>query len=432
MRQSMAEEDPVHRRIVSFFALCMLVAACGCSAVPGSAPDIDPVATQMAINTRVSAKKTAGPTLTAEALKTPQPATPETPEATAAPGAGGDLELVMPVPPRDLDSYSLTERIGWDGVAAGGIEVAQQITTSIEYVSEPPAMHMSVTSDAEEMAEAMALVGLEGDTIEFYMLEGSIYMWLFGGWMQMSFDALTMGLGFGEMDFGQGEMDFSSTYTMTQWLQDATYVGQEDVGGQTANHYTLSTDSIDLGSLPLGMEVETVTGDLYTAVEGNYIVHLDMTLEGSNLTMPNQAGETVLAEGRLAYQSSLSSVNEALTIELPADVTESTSPPADIPVPAGAVQVMGATMFGASMFAFFTDAPPEDVAAFYASEMPEFGWKQVEMGEEEPSEAMFSTKYSKDEQTITVEIDGDATFGTSVMLSSGDPDQFFPFAPGQS
>ena len=420
----------MHRQLVTICALCLLLAACGCSAVPGSAPDIDPVATQMAMNTRVSMKKTAGPTLTAEALVTPLPATAELPGATPPP-EGGDLELVMPVPPEDLASYRLVEVLALDGVDAGGVEVSQQVTTTIEYVQEPPGMHMSMTSDAEEMAEAMALVGLESDSIEFYMLEGSVYMWLFGGWMQMSFDALTMGLGFGEMDLGQGEMDFSSTYTMTQWLQDATYVGQEDVGGQATHHYALNEDSVDLAALPLGMEVETVTGDLYTAVEGDYIIHLDMTLEGSNLTTPNQAEEAVLADGSLTYQSRLSAINEPMTIELPAEVQASTNPPADIPVPEGAVQVAGATMFGASMFAFFTEAPPEEVAEFYAAEMPEFGWSEVEAGEEEPSEAMFSTKYEKGEQTITVEIDGDPTFGTSLMLSSGEPDQLFPFLGGQ-
>jgi hypothetical protein len=384
----------------------------------------------MAINTRVSLRKTAGPTLTAEALTTPQPATAEAPEATAPPG-GGELELVMPVPPENLESYRLVERVAWDGVDAEGVEVAQQITTTIEYVQEPPAMHMSMTSDAEEIAEAMALVGLEGDSIEFYMLEGSVYMWLFGGWMQMSFDALTMGMGFGEMDFGQGEMDFSSTYTMTQWIQDATYVGQEEISGQATNHYTLSKDSVDTATLPLGMEVETVTGDLYTAAEGNYIIRLDMTLEGNNLTTPNQAEETVLTQGSLTYQSSLTAINEPLTIELPAEVQASITPPPDVPIPEGAVQVTGASMLGASMFAFFAEAPPEEVAEFYAAEMPEFGWSEVETGEQEPSEAMYSTQYAKGEQTLTVEIDGDATFGTSIMLSSGEPGLLFPFGGSQ-
>ena len=417
----------MHRRLLVLLLLGLLGVACGCASVPGSSSDIDPVATQMAMNTKVALKKTAGPTLTAEALSTSglEAAPTEPPVKTPSADPARRLDLLTLGPPQEADSYRLVEKVAWHGLDAQGVEVSEQVTTSIEFVREPSAMHVSISTDAEEMAEAMGMFGLQGDTVEFYMLDNSIYLWMFGGWMQMSLDALTLGFGFGEMPLDSGEMDFSGTYSVTHWLKDATYVGLESFDGQDTNHYKLDNDSFDLAALPAGMEVETVSGDLYTAAEGNYIVHMDLKLQGANLTSPLQQDEIRLSEGSLNFQSSLSAVNAGLTIELPEEVELATSPPDDVPIPEGAKQLAGANMFGASMFALLIEAPPEEMAAFYAAEMPEFGWSEVE-GDE--SEAMFSAKYAKDDRTITVEIDGGSMLGTSIMLSSGDPSQFLPFA----
>lgn len=420
----------MHQRLFSLLALCLLSAACGCASVPGKSSSIDAVATQMAINTKVALKKTAGPTLTAEAIGTSGPGTTGTaaPVATSSSEETPPIDLVMPLPPDDLDSYRLLEYTAWDGVDAEGEEVSSQVTTTIEFTREPPAMHMSVATDAQEMAEAMEMLGFEGDGIEVYMHEGSMYIWMFGGWMQMSLDALTMGFGLGELPFNSGEMDFSSTYTMTQWIKDATYLGQEAYQGQQTNHYALDNDSFDLAALPAGMEVEEVSGDLYAAIEGNYVVHMDMTLRGSNVTMPGQPDEALLSEGTLIYQSSFSAINESFSIELPEEVAEAAKPPEDIPVPKDARQVLGMNMFGASMFALLTEARPEEAIAFYRTEMPKFGWTEVPLREQDESEAMFSARYEKGEETILVQVDGDSMLGTSVTLSSGDPEQLFPFS----
>jgi hypothetical protein len=266
--------------------------------------------------------------------------------------------------------------------------------------------------------------------MEFYMIEGSLTMSMFGGWLQMSMDALTLGLGLGalgQLPQDTAEIDFAGTYTATQWLSAATYMGQETVDGVETHHYALDTDTLDLDALPAGMEVASASGDLYTAVEGDYVVHLELSLEGTNLTAPGQAGEAILSEGSLDYRSSLSEINEPRTIELPEEVQEAIRPPEDVPVPDGASQIAGASMLGASMHALLVMAPADDVIAFYVAEMPEFGWREVE-GQE--SEAEFAATYAKGERTINIEIDGGDMAVSSVMLSSGDPEMLLPLGSG--
>jgi hypothetical protein len=111
------EEKPVLRPLVFVLALCLLGVGCCSPQVPGRNADIDPVATQMAINTRVSERKTAAPTLTAEALRTPKPS--PTPSSTPQPESHLDLGPGGPAPPQRWDSYRQMEKTAWDGLDAG-------------------------------------------------------------------------------------------------------------------------------------------------------------------------------------------------------------------------------------------------------------------------------------------------------------------------
>ena len=96
----------------------------------------------------------------------------------------------------------------------------------IEYVREPAAMHLGVTSNDPETAMALELMETEGDTMDMYIIEGSIYMPVFGSWMQVSLDAPASMLDLSEMPFDPEELGFGGTYTMTQWLDLAEYEGE--------------------------------------------------------------------------------------------------------------------------------------------------------------------------------------------------------------
>jgi hypothetical protein len=290
-------------------------------------------------------------------------------------------------------------------------------------------MHASMAIDAGEMVEAMGMFGLRGDGLELYMHEGSFYLGMFGGWMQMSMDALAMGFGFGDLPLDGGELSLSSTMTVTQAIRDATYAGLERRNGLETKHYTLDADSFDPAALPLDMEIERASGDLYLATEGNYVVAMDLTVEGANVAGPLQQGEVRLSEGSLTYRTDLTDINALGTLEVPREVLAATMPPQDLPIPDGAKQMMALNMLGNSMFALVTESQPDDVAEFYRSEMVELGWSEAAI---EVSGVKYSLRYAKDERTISVEIDADAMLGqTSVMLSSGDPSQLLPFPLSQ-
>jgi hypothetical protein len=312
--------------------------------------------------------------------------------------------------------------------------VSELVTTTIEFVREPLAMHATVTSDIEGLELFLGFMGLEGDTIETYMIEGSLYMAFFGSWMETSVEAMGTAFDLGGLSLpsdgsgpdlsglplGPTEVGFSGTYTVTQWLKEAAYVGQETYSGVATRHYTLDESSFNLEALPAWMAVEAASGDLYLAQDGNYVVRLDLTVEGTNLSGPTPSEEPRLQEGTLKYRATLSAINEPLTIELPEEARQATSLPEDIPVPDDAQKLLGGGLFGMTLFGYLSDRAPAEVASFYSEAMPELGWTSVKA---EGSPPQYRFEYAKGDRTIVVEIEVEPQMGkTLIAISTGGPE----------
>lgn len=343
---------------------------------------------------------------------TPVPPT-DTPVPTPTPTPTPEpLDPSSLVPPEDLESYLFTEEILWEGTAPDGSEASFQTSTIIEYVREPMAMHIGVTSNQPEIVMALELVGTEGDTMDMYVIEGSMYVSVLGSWMQVSLDAPESMMDISEMPFNPEDISFGGAYTMTQWLEQAEYEGEETYNGLEVVHYRFDETAFALDLLPAGMEVEEASGDLYVAVEGGYLVHMDLTLSGSNLGLSAEAVEPTLAEGSLEYTADLSSINEPITVELPEEVVQATRLPEDIPLPDDATQWMAFDMMGINAFVFASDNPAADVADFYRTEMPENGWTESQASEDAGT---YAFTYVQEDRSVEVEIGTDADLGKTVI-----------------
>jgi hypothetical protein len=330
----------------------------------------------------------------------------------------------------DLDSFHLVESLSMEGTAPGGSELSEQITMTIEFVAEPPALHALVASDLGEMAAYLALLGFDENLLEVYVGEGGTHMGLFGNWMYMSAEAKGRGFDIPGWSFETSETSpdlpampldlpqagFSGTYTVTQWLRQAVYEGKETYNGVATRHYVLDQDSFDPEAMPPDMAVEAASGDLYLAEEGDYVVFLDVTVEGANLPSPTGMAEHRLLEGILHYSASLTAINEPLVIEVPAEVLEAAALPRDIPVPDHAQQIVGGGLMGVMVYGFLTESSPAEVISYYQSTMPEYGWT---LGAVEESSDAHRFEYHKGERAIYVEIAVDSKGGRTVLTVTG-------------
>jgi hypothetical protein len=444
-------------------AVAMLLVGCwllGCAGagryVPGRsgnrmATSVAAQQTLLARQTSVSEQQTAQPSsgatdeLAITGPAQPTPGTQVPPSGTASPAATGVATppagtpspagtLGSLVPPDNLESYRFVEEIGFEGTAPDGVEVSELVTTTIELVREPLAMHATVTSDIEGLELFLGFMGLEGNTIETYVIEDSLYMAFFGSWMETSVEAMGTAFDLGGLSlqsdgsglpFGPTEVGFSGTYTVTRWLKEAVYVGQETYSGVVTRHYTLDETSFDPEALPTGMAIEAASGDLHLAEDGNYVVRLDLTAEGINLSGPTPGEGPRLQEGTLNYRATLSAINEPLTIELPEEARQATSLPEDIAVPDDAQKLMGGGLFGMTLFGYVSDRSPAEVASFYSEAMPELEWTKVKADGSPPQ---YRFEYAKGDRTIVVEIDAEPEMDkTLIAISTGGPEQLFPF-----
>lgn len=443
------------------FWLVGWVAACGY--LPGRsenqmATSVAAQQTMLARQTSVAEQQTAQPSsgatdgLASTGTVQPAPGTQVPPSGTMSPAVTGVATplagtpspagtLGSLLPPDNLESYRLVEEIGFEGTAPDGVEVSELVTTTIELVREPLAMHATVASDIEGLELFLGFMGLEGNTIETYVIEDSLYMAFFGSWMETSVEAMGTAFDLGGLSLpsdesgpdlsglpvGPTEVGFSGTYTVTQWLKEAVYVGQETYSGVATRHYTLDQSSFNPEALPSGMTIEAATGDLHLAEDGNYVVRLDLTVEGTNLSGPTPGDAPRLQEGTLTYRATLSAINEPLTIELPQEARQATSLPEDIPVPDDAQKLLGGGLFGMTLFGYISDRAPAEVASFYSETMPELGWTNVKA---EGSPPQYRFEYAQGDRSIVVEIDAAPEMEkTLIVISAGGPEQLFPFMP---
>jgi len=379
--------------VILLASLALLLVACGGGDDTGTAPE----ATQ--------AVQAATDTLPPPPTDTPIPPTntppppTETPTGSTEPGGEGEgLDSV--IRPTELDSFRSSMTLSWQGTMTDGAEIAESMTVLVEYVREPLAEHVTMSGDFPGMED----MGIEsGQALEMYVVEGTMYMNLFGSWLQMPAE---------EGGLDADEMAFSATEDMLGELEKANYEGQTTYNGVKVKHYTFDEKSFDLADLPAGAEIDEASGNVYVAVEGDYVVHMDMTMSGDNVEVPSGQGET-LQNGSLTITMDLTDINQPITIELPPEALESGKPPEDIPVPENAEDLQALGMMG--MLTYQSASTPEELVDFYKAEMPKNGWTEVSV---DVTTGMANLEYSKEDRTATIMITPDSDTGkTAVMIA---------------
>jgi hypothetical protein len=364
--------------LVLLASLALGLAACGGSTEPTSPPAVE--ATQTSESTD------------AQPTDTPLPEPTDTPETVE------EFDLSSLASTTELSSYRSLMRIT-TVAEINGQEETQTIDFSVAYTSDPLAQHISMSGEA---------LGAEGETVEMYLIEDTMYMKMGDQWLSMP--------------ASEEDIDTDAFITADSLLEDLCGwkdKGREEIDGIEVRHWAFTKEDFDecmlLEDLESMGELTDAGGDLYVAEDGNYVVLMEMFYEGEDLDLDlGEEGDEVKAQ-RMEIHYETSDVNEPFTIEAPAEALESGALPEDLPMPDDAADVNN--MFG--MITFTSELGPEAVFAFYQEEMSNNGWTEESA---EASPGFWMMEYSKDGRSASLMITEDDSGNASVMVTIAEPE----------
>lgn len=96
----------------------------------------------------------------------------------------------------------------------------------------------------------------------------------------------------------------------TIYVADPVLVGEEQVNGVATRHFQFTVTGLGKTS---GAEVTQSTGEYWTAIDGNYLVKYNLTLETRTAPAGNPEAKVMRAEIRME----LSEINQPVSIEMP-------------------------------------------------------------------------------------------------------------------
>jgi len=340
------------------------------------------------------AEATTPPTDTPQPTDTPVPTDTPPPE----PSEGkAELDVTSLTLPSDFESYRSTMSIAVEGTDDGE-KVRETIEFLVEYTREPFAQHIIISGEGFEDTE-------EAGNVEMYQTAETTYMKL-------------------------GEEWLSTPTSEEDMLADAGMIGPDDVLGDTCgwnkesdtkynglkvHHWTFDKKDLEkcitTEQLAELGQLTDASGDLYVAVDTNYVVAMNLIFGGKALGIGMGTHEGSMDEGRMEFTFEMTDVNEPFTIQVPEEALTSGAMPKDIPIPDDAEEV--SNVFG--MITFSSPGSPEEIADFYKAEMPKNGWTQVSA---EEFSGMYMLEYTKENRTASFMINTDTDSGqTSVLIT---------------
>lgn len=316
----------------------------------------------------------------------------------------------------DLDSIWNTEEIKsyrgdftmtFDGTK--GVETVKgNITMSIEQTSNPPAQHMTMSLEGYDIDPELA--GF--DSLEIYIMEDMAYMYMGSemGWMAFPNDP---------------EESISDDFMFFKEFDDLPEKAKrkllpENVNGVMSWHYV-----IDAEDLPEEISnYDEVSADAWIAVDGGYMVKMDITMSGSFTS--EDLGAQPIDEGTMSIVFNMRDVNEDFTIELPPDAAEAEPfsfdedmfemgewSREDVPLPEDSE--IDFAMEG--MVYAYTNLSYDEALEFMVSQLEVNGW----VVEDEPmeSEGMYWSDFVKDGETLSLIIEpaDDGSDRTGIMIT---------------
>ncbi len=297
----------------------------------------------------------------------------------------------------DYTSFRSRMLITVEGIQDGEPFV-QSIEMIMEVTTDPPAQHMSMSGDM--LGED---AGTEG--IDMYLVEDTMYMQMGGEWMSVPAGAETPI----DEDMFSPESFIGDS---CGWQKQ----GDTEVLGVPVHHWTADKDSLedcatqemleDMG------EIHEFSADVYVAVDGGYMVQMDIYYEGEGVGLGLvEEGDEPLEEASLTIHFEYTDVNVPFTIEAPEEALAGGNLPEDIPMPPDSGNVTSAL----GMIIFETSLSGQEAYDFYLDQMPTNGWTQ------DSADAMgttFMMAFSKDTRSASFMISEDEDSGvTSVMIT---------------
>lgn len=189
------------------------------------------------------------------------------------------------------------------------------------------------------------------------------------------------------------------TPEMLGGISGAKYVKTETVNGVKAKYYTWKEGGLT------GMGFASAKGDVWVAVDGNYVVKY--TAEGTG--KGSLFGSSGKEEGTITIEYNVTNINGSFKIEPPKDCESAAS---DIPIMADA---QNKSMFG-DMISYESASSFEDVVNFYKKEMPAAGWEQADEPTEMEELAMLSYTKDNNKAQLMISFDKDKKI-VSVLIT---------------
>jgi hypothetical protein len=276
----------------------------------------------------------------------------------------------------DIQSYRGDFTMMFDGTSELG-QVNGSIIMHIESTYDPPRHHTTMKMDGYDLDLGWA----DFSSFEFYIVEDTMYFNYGNGgdWIPLPSDLEDL---FSE-EFVSPEnfIDFPEK-AMRRWQP-------EDVNGVKAWHYVLDEGYFS----EKYNQYDDVTGDIWIAVDGGYVVKVDVSLTGT--FSPNKFGDQPIDQGTIRYSYSLRDVNANFAIQLPGETASvENSPPSentpvpedtpssdgqdedvilvreDIPLPPDAKinNASGSNITATTQLSF------EDAVEFFQTQLPAYGW----------------------------------------------------------
>jgi hypothetical protein len=293
----------------------------------------------------------------------------------------------------NLNSYRAAFRFDWSGTKDGQ-PVTGFMQMSSAFVREPPAQELHFAGQglgqaAGQSAGEVAFIQV-GDTAWFHESESD-------SWMQVPAGSLN----FSEGLFFKPE-DILKDFDVSKARRSPL---PQNVNGVETYQYTFDEADFDLAALPQGEEVKNAEGEVYVAVDGNYVVRLVLN---ADLAFA-ESGE-MFDEGNVKMTFDISDVNQPIAIEPPAEAEAQTGGREDVALLSDA-QIQFSS---AELISYQTASSVKDAAQFYENEMPKNGWSAKEGNMVLDESAVLG--YNKGSETASVIIGTDQG-KTSVLIS---------------
>jgi hypothetical protein len=167
-------------------------------------------------------------------------------------------------------------------------------------------------------------------------------------------------------------------------VNNGDFVRKEKVNGIDSSHYTF-----DRGSLPLGKGSENVTGELWIADDGGYVVKYLL-----NVALPKKiTGKDLEIAQTWVYQLELLDQTDA--VSLPAGCRPV---PVEITPPEGAVNLI----YQSGSLTFDISTAASDLVDFYINQLSSQGWQPPEKQLQGAITAPFLMDFRKGNQVLTL------------------------------